>query len=202
MENTIDQAYLNAYPLGAPTKVHNHLVALLQTLKLVVFDVDGVLTDGGLLYGEYGEQLKRFNVKDGVALKLLPKWGVEVAIITAKDSAPLRKRMQDLGIKHFYPGCHNKADAYKTLIETLNINRQNTAYVGDDVIDLQVMPLAGVSFCPADAHELVVRSCDITLNVNGGQGVAREVADRILACRMPLEHAYGLAIKPEFEKVI
>ncbi len=197
----MDHAFLSAYSFAQTQNEQNHLIEALNSLELVVFDVDGVLTDGGLLYGENGELLKRFNVKDGVALKLLPKWGVDVAIITAKDSPPLRKRMQDLGIKHFYPGCHNKADAFNELIERLNIDKKHTAYVGDDVIDLQVMPSVGVSFCPADAHVLLTRFCAISLFAGGGQGVAREVADIILASRMSLESAYGVAMKPEFEKV-
>jgi len=196
----VDQDFLNAYVFAHKQAGSNYLIEKLQSLKLVVFDVDGVLTDGSLLYSEQGEQLKRFNVKDGVAMKLLPKWGVEVAIITAKDSPPLRKRMQDLGVKHFYPGCHNKAEAFKELAETLAIDLKDTAYVGDDVIDLQVMPLAGVSFCPADAHVILTRFCDISLSKVGGKGVAREVADIVLASRMPLESAYDVAIKPEFEK--
>lgn len=196
----MDQDFLSSYAFEHKQVGSSYLIEKLQALKLVVFDVDGVLTDGSLLYGEHGEQLKRFNVKDGVAIKLLPKWGIDVAIITAKDSSPLRRRMQDLGVKHFYPGCHNKAEAFKALTEKLAIELTNTAYVGDDVIDLQVMPLAGVSFCPADAHVLLTRFCDISLNQSGGKGVAREVADIVLASRMSLESAYDVAIKPEFEK--
>lgn len=174
--------------------------ALLQKLKLVVFDVDGVLTDGRLIYSAQGEEQKCFNVKDGVALKLLPKWGVEVAVITAKDSAPLRKRMQDLGISHFYPGCSDKLAAFTDLQRKLSVPVAQCAYVGDDVIDLQVMPKVGFSFCPADAHLLVQRHCVLTLFSDAGQGVAREVCDLILGARMPLEKAYDIAIKPEFEQ--
>ncbi|MBM6551573.1 KdsC family phosphatase [Marinomonas ostreistagni] len=178
----------------------NLLMKKLPYLKLVIFDVDGVLTDGGLLYGAHGEELKRFNVKDGVALKLLPQWGVEVAVITAKDSAPLRKRMTDLGVKHVYYGCHDKAAAFAELMATLALEPEQVAYVGDDVIDLQVMPKIGISMCPNDAHTLLLRHCDITLKRAGGQGVAREVADLVLATRMSLEAAYELAQRPEFEK--
>ncbi|WP_318013693.1 KdsC family phosphatase [Marinomonas sargassi] len=171
-----------------------------SAIKLVVFDVDGVLTDGRLLYTSEGETIKSFNVKDGVAMKLLPKWGVKVAVITAKDSLPLRKRMQDLNVEHFYPGCHNKAEAFADLTSNLGIAREDAAYVGDDVIDLQVMPHVGLSFCPEDAHVLVKRHCSFALTKGAGQGVAREVADLLLASRMTLEEAYELAQKPEFEK--
>lgn len=178
----------------------NVLMKKLPFLKLAIFDVDGVLTDGGLYFDGNGEMIKRFNVKDGVALKLLPQWGVDVAVITAKDSAPLRKRMSDLGIKHVYYGCHDKAAAFDDLMKTLKLEPEQVAYVGDDVIDLQVMPKIGVSLCPNDAHILLQRHCDICLRKAGGQGVAREVADLILATRMELEAAYELAKRPEFEK--
>ena len=193
----MDTAFLSSYPA---LDNDQGLLAKLQALKLVVFDVDGVLTDGHLLYTEQGETIKRFNVKDGVAMKLLPKWGVRVAVITAKDSAPLRQRMKELKVEHFYPGCHNKAEAFDELVERLGITPDQAAYVGDDVIDLQVMPKVGVALCPADAHILLQRYCPIILSKAAGEGVAREVADMVLASRMSLEHAYELAQKPEFEK--
>jgi len=193
----MDSVFLSSYPVLLNDK---SLMSKLQSLKLVVFDVDGVLTDGRLLYTEQGESIKCFNVKDGVAMKLLPKWGVKIAVITAKDSAPLRLRMKDLNVEHFYPGCHNKAEAFDDLVSRLGIKPNEAAYVGDDVIDLQVMPKVGVALCPADAHILVQRHCPIVLNKSAGQGVAREVADMVLASRMSLEVAYELAQKPEFEK--
>jgi 3-deoxy-D-manno-octulosonate 8-phosphate phosphatase (KDO 8-P phosphatase) len=193
----MDSAFLSSYPALLNDK---SLISKLQSLKLVVFDVDGVLTDGRLLYSEQGESIKCFNVKDGVAMKLLPKWGIQVAVITAKDSAPLRLRMKDLNVEHFYPGCHNKAEAFDDLVSRLRIKPTEVSYVGDDVIDLQVMPKVGVALCPADAHILVQRHCPIVLNKSAGDGVAREVADMVLASRMSLEEAYELAQKPEFEK--
>ncbi len=193
----MDSIFLSSYPALLEDLA---LIATLQSLKLVVFDVDGVLTDGRLLYTEEGETIKRFNVKDGVAMKLLPKWGIQVAVITAKDSAPLRQRMKELKIEHFFPGCHNKAEAFDELVVRLGINPDKAVYVGDDVIDLQVMPKVGVAMCPFDAHVLVQRHCSVVLNKAGGEGVAREVADIVLATRMPLEEAYELAQKPEFEK--
>ncbi|MCO4785287.1 MAG: HAD-IIIA family hydrolase [Marinomonas atlantica] len=193
----MDTQFLAQY---AELEQGNVLMKKLPFLKLAIFDVDGVLTDGGLYFDGNGEMIKRFNVKDGVALKLLPQWGVDVAVITAKDSAPLRKRMSDLGIKHVYYGCHDKAAAFDDLMKTLKLEPEQVAYVGDDVIDLQVMPKIGVSLCPNDAHILLQRHCDICLHKTGGQGVAREVADLILATRMDLEAAYEVAKRPEFEK--
>jgi len=123
----MDAAFLSSYPA---LDNDQGLLAKLQALKLVVFDVDGVLTDGRLLYTEQGETIKRFNVKDGVAMKLLPKWGVQVAVITAKDSAPLRQRMKELKVEHFYPGCHNKAEAFDELVERLGITPDQAASAG------------------------------------------------------------------------
>lgn len=193
----MDAAFLASYSVISEQPA---LLQHLQNLKLVVFDVDGVLTDGGLLYTEQGETIKRFNVKDGVAMKLLPKWGVTVAVITAKDSPALRQRMTDLNVEHFYPGCHNKAEAFAELTARLQVSASQVAYVGDDVIDLQVMPSVGLAMCPADAHTLLLRHCPLILSKSAGQGVAREVADLILASRMPLEEAYELAKQPEFER--
>ncbi|MBR7889472.1 HAD-IIIA family hydrolase [Marinomonas sp. A79] len=193
----MDADFLSAYAILTDQP---EWIDKLNAIKLVVFDVDGVLTDGRLLYTEHGETIKRFNVKDGVAMKLLPKWGIEVAVITAKDSAPLRQRMKDLKVEHFYPGCHNKAAAFAELVARLGIDPSQAAYVGDDVIDLQVMPKVGVALCPSDAHVLLKRHCPIVLTKAAGEGVAREVADLILATRMPLENAYELAQQPEFEK--
>lgn len=194
----MDLAFLSQYQDGAASMPESVLEKL-KSLKLVVFDVDGVLTDGGLLYGEQGELIKRFNVKDGVALKLLPKWGVDVAVITAKDSAPLRKRMSDLSVTHFYPGCHDKKAAFLDLLTRLKIDSEMSAYIGDDVIDLQVMPEVSLALCPADAHVLVKRHCHMTLMAKAGEGVAREVCDLIMSARMPLETAYSIAQKPAFE---
>jgi 3-deoxy-D-manno-octulosonate 8-phosphate phosphatase (KDO 8-P phosphatase) len=108
--------------------------------------------------------------------------------------------MKELKIEHFFPGCHNKAEAFDELVVRLGINPDKAAYVGDDVIDLQVMPKVGVAMCPSDAHVLVQRHCSVVLKKAGGEGVAREVADIVLATRMSLEEAYELAQKPEFEK--
>ncbi|MEO9275620.1 HAD-IIIA family hydrolase [Marinomonas sp. 5E14-1] len=193
----MDSTFLSFYPA---LQNDDSLVNQLKSLKLVVFDVDGVLTDGRLLYGDQGESIKCFNVKDGVAMKLLPKWGIQVAVITAKDSAPLRRRMKDLKVDHFYPGCHNKAEAFDDLIARLHLDPTEAAYIGDDVIDLQVMSKVGVALCPGDAHVLLQRHCPIVLHKSAGEGVAREVADLILSTRMSLEEAYELAQKPEFEK--
>lgn len=171
-----------------------------RNIKLVVFDVDGVLTDGTLSYSQHGEEVKHFNVKDGVGIKLLNTYNIITAVISAKDSAPLHKRINDLGIPHFYPGCKDKWQQLSILLNTLSILPEEVCYVGDDVIDLKVMKRIGFSITPSDGFWLVKKQADLVTEVAGGKGVAREVADIILGSQMCLEEAYIKAMLPEFEE--
>jgi len=170
-----------------------------QKIKLLVLDVDGVLTDGTLVYSQDGEQVKHFNVKDGVGIKLLQTFDVAVAIISAKDSLPLKRRIQDLSIKHAYTGCKDKLQALQELTANLGLQFDQVAYCGDDVIDLKVMQKVGLSLAPADAYLMVQEYAHVVTRAAGGKGVAREVADLILASRMDLKQAYIKAMLPEFE---
>jgi len=170
-----------------------------RAIRLVVFDVDGVLTDGTLTYSADGEQVKHFNVKDGVGIKLLQNYGVETAIISAKDSAPLAKRAADLAVKHFFPGTKDKWSQLTELMTSLEIDAEEVCYVGDDVIDLKVMKRVGFSVAPADAFWMVKNHAHMITAAAGGCGVAREVADVVLGSRMSLEEAYIKAMLPEFE---
>lgn len=178
----------------------NQIKQRAQAIRLMVFDVDGVLTDGTLVYGANGEEVKHFNVKDGVGLKLLQTYGIEVAIISAKDSKPLAKRITDLGIKHAYTGCKDKLAALSELMSQLDIDFDEVGYCGDDVIDLKVMQKAGLSIAPADAYAMVKEYAHFVTQAPGGKGVAREVADVLLSSRMNLEEAYIKAMLPEFEE--
>ena len=170
-----------------------------KAIRLVVFDVDGVLTDGTLTYSGSGEEVKHFNVKDGVGIKLLQEYGIAVAIISAKDSAALAKRASDLKITHFFPGTKDKWPVLEDLMQTLAVTAADVCYVGDDVIDLKVMKKVGLSMAPADAFWMVKNHADHITQAAGGRGVAREVADLILGSRMSLEDAYIKAMLPEFE---
>ncbi|MGR6873841.1 KdsC family phosphatase [Pseudomonas sp. HK3] len=177
----------------------NHIKEKARNISLMIFDVDGVLTDGTLVYGTNGEEVKHFNVKDGVGIKLLQTYGVHVAIISAKDSAPLRKRISDLGIEHAYLACKDKLEALNVLTSKFNIDNEQVAYCGDDVIDLKVMKIIGLAMAPSDAYGMVKEHSDYVTNAMGGKGVAREVADVLLSSRMDLEAAYVKAMLPEFE---
>ena len=168
-------------------------------VKLVVFDVDGVLTDGRLYYGPEGESLKCFHVRDGVGIKMLQNHGIPVAVISAKDSPALAARMKDLGVRFFRPGSKEKLGDLSLIMGELGITLKQVAYVGDDMVDVPVMEKAGVAIAPADAYPLAKKKAHWVTDSKGGEGVAREVADTILGARFDLPSIYVSATKPEFE---
>lgn len=172
-----------------------------KDVKCVIFDIDGVLTDGALYYGADGEMLKRFNVKDGVGIKLLRRYGIEVAVISAKSSAPLQRRLNDLGIQNYYLGLSDKLEGLSRIINALELKESEIAYVGDDVIDISVMLKIGLPIAVADAYGMVKDAAILVTEAKGGCGVAREVADFILGTRGDLVQLYRAAMLPEFEKV-
>lgn len=154
--------------------------SLLSNIELVITDIDGVLTDGGIYYDEHGECIKRFHVRDGLGIKLLQQAGVQVAVLSGKDSKPLRKRISDLGIDIFMLGIKNKEVACQEIIQRANTIKANTAYIGDDTIDLPAFINCGVAVAVADAPEYVKNKCDLVLETKGGFGALRELADKIL----------------------
>ena len=172
----------------------------LQKIKLVVCDVDGVMTDGRLYYNADGERLKVFNVKDGVAFKLLPKQGVQVAVVSAKSSQMLNTRLQELGVSLIGLGVNDKLTYIKQLIEPLNITLQEVAYIGDDMVDYPVLQQVGVAMTPADGYHLLKPICHIVTDALGGHGVIREACDRILAARGDLLGFYGIALHDKFSQ--
>jgi len=155
----------------------------LANIKLLLLDVDGVLTDAGIIYTDSGEQIKKFNAKDGLGIKLLMEAGVKVGIITALSSKALEHRCQKLGISLLFAGIENKSKVLKSIISQTGINPENMVFVGDDLIDLPVMKQVGVSFCVADACDDVKRYCDIITNLKGGHGAVREVCESILKAK-------------------
>jgi len=175
-------------------------VEKLKHIELAVFDVDGVLTDGKLYYSESGEQLKVFHVRDGVGTKLLRDNSIHVAVMTAKDSPMVAKRVAELGIHHYFPGVKDKRKQLESLLTELDIPCANVCYVGDDMVDVPAMELAGFSICPEDAYILVKNEVDLIAPVKGGEGVARFVCDAILEAKDKYSEAYSLTIAPHFER--
>ena len=149
-------------------------------IKLVVFDVDGVLTDGKLILGENGNEYKSFHVRDGHGIVMLMETGCNVAVITARSSKIVAERMSSLGIKYIYQGEKDKGKAIKNLFDQLGLMPSEIAYVGDDIIDLPAMNKVALPIAVADAHPEVRKIAKFITKNNGGQGAAREVCELIM----------------------
>jgi len=154
-----------------------------REIRLLVFDVDGVLTDGRLYFLPDGTELKVFHVRDGLGIRRLRDAGIEVAVISGRESPVVVRRMQSLGVEHVYQGSDDKLSVFHTLLTRLRLAPRQAACVGDDLIDLPVMREAGLGIAVADAHPQVRAAADWVTRLEGGRGAAREVCDRLLAAR-------------------
>ena len=152
-------------------------------IRLVVFDVDGVFTDGRLYYGADGEELKCFHVRDGHGIKSLLRNGVQVAVISGRSSKAVTRRMQELGIRHVFQGDDQKLPIYEQLLEDLRVKPLQTACAGDDSADLPLMLACGLAIAVADAQPEVRTKAHWCTTSPGGRGAVREVCDFILAAR-------------------
>jgi len=161
-----------------------------KKIKLLILDVDGVLTDGCLFYGATGEAYKAFHVHDGLGIKLLQQNGVKVAIITSRSSDIVKQRMQDLGVAHVYQGQKEKLPAFKDLIQQLKLTADQVAYAGDDLPDLPVLKKVGLSIAVANAHPLVSQEAMLLTKTTGGKGAVREICEFILQAQGKLDSVY------------
>ena len=158
-----------------------------KNIKLVLLDVDGVLTDGRLYYGNSGEELKAFDIQDGLGIKLLQKGGVKVGIITGRRSALLQRRAEELAISPLVQGREDKWLALNELIEDLGVSLEEIAFVGDDLPDLAVIKRVGLGITPANGSHIVASQADWQTKNSGGDGAVREVAELILSAQDKLE---------------
>ena len=158
-------------------------------LRLMAFDIDGVMTDGSLTYADDGSESKTFNVRDGLGLKLLQDAGIEVAVITGRQAPCVAARMANLGIAHVQQGIGDKLAALQALLERLSIPFEDAGYMGDDLIDLRVMAACGFSATPADGHRLARQYARFVCSHEGGRGAVREVCEFILAAQGKLDAA-------------
>ena len=156
------------------------LSAKIKALKLLILDVDGVLTDGRLFFDQNGVEYKSFHARDGHGMKLLKQSGVEIAVISGRKSNSVALRMQSLGIEHVYQGHENKRQAFQDVISRLSLTPDQVAYLGDDVIDLPIMTQVGFAVAVADANFAVKNHADWCTETQGGLGAVREVCDLIL----------------------
>jgi 3-deoxy-D-manno-octulosonate 8-phosphate phosphatase (KDO 8-P phosphatase) len=151
-----------------------------RRVRLVVFDVDGVLTDGRLWYGPGGEELKAFHAFDGLGVKLLRLAGLKTALLSGRDSPAVAERAKELGIEHVLQGVEDKRKAFDALLRRLRVKRAATSYMGDDVVDLPVLMRCGFACAPHEAPEEVRRSAHYIASADAGHGAAREVCEFIL----------------------
>lgn len=157
-----------------------NIIQAAAKIRLVVFDVDGTLTDGRMYYSSDGDDLVAFNARDGYALRTLQRAGLELAIISGRHSQAVRQRMQNLGITHVHLGIQDKLDALQQLLDNMKLSTHQLCYVGDDWIDLPAIKLAGLGVAVADAVPAVRKAANWCTHANGGEGAAREVIELIL----------------------
>lgn len=159
--------------------------ALARGLRLLVLDVDGVLTDGGLWFGPQGEVQKRFHVRDGHGIKLLQAAGLTVAVISGRKSAAVARRCRELGIRHVFQGAGDKSLVFTRLLKRLKIDSSQVICMGDDTPDVPLFVRVAFAVAVCDAHPLAIAAADATTTIPGGQGAVREVCDWLLEARSP-----------------
>jgi len=150
------------------------------SIELIVLDVDGTMTDSRITYSENGDEIKSFNVKDGLAIASWRKLGKQVAIITGRSSKIVARRAKELRIEHFYQGAENKKEVLDQLLEKLGLQIDNVAAIGDDLNDLQMLKAAKISFVPRDASSYVDKIATVILSKRGGEGAVREMIEYLI----------------------
>jgi 3-deoxy-D-manno-octulosonate 8-phosphate phosphatase (KDO 8-P phosphatase) len=151
------------------------------SIELIVLDVDGTMTDSRITYSANGDEIKSFNVKDGLAITSWRKLGKQVAIITGRSSAIVARRAKELQIEHFYQGIENKKEVLESLLVKLGLTMENVAAIGDDLNDLQMLKVAKLSFVPRDASVYVEKIATVVLSKKGGDGAVREMIEYLIS---------------------
>ena len=151
-----------------------------KNVKLVLTDVDGVLTDGGMYYSKAGEELKKFNTRDGMAIELLLKFNIKTVFITREKSEIVTKRAKKVNAADLYLGIKNKESILSKICTKFSVKTEEIIYIGDDINDIKIMKLVGFSACPNDANKDVLKIAKYKCKTNGGEGVLREITDIIL----------------------
>lgn len=151
-----------------------------EKIKLMILDIDGTMTDGGIYYDSQGNEIKRFNVKDGLAIKIAIQSGIEFAIITGRESRMVSMRAEELGIQYVQSGVQKKYPILIKLLDQLKISEEEVGYIGDDWNDFRCMQLSGFKACPVDAAEEIKGICDYVSNQKGGYGAVRDCLEFLL----------------------
>jgi len=160
--------------------MQENILKLARQIKLMIFDIDGVFTDGKLYFSDQGEAMKAFNSLDGIGIKMLLHNAIDVAVITGRKSPIVTARAAELGIQHVYQGQIHKLHAFTTCLQQLNISQEHTAYMGDDIVDLPVMRRVALSISPANAFDNIKSASHWVTQRSGGDGAVREVCDVLL----------------------
>jgi 3-deoxy-D-manno-octulosonate 8-phosphate phosphatase (KDO 8-P phosphatase) len=159
------------------------LQEIAKKIKLLILDVDGVLTDGSIILDNRGNELKSFHVRDGHGIKMLLRKGIHVAIITGRDSRVVEKRAHELHIQDVFQKCHDKRVPYRQLAEKYSLHDSEIACAGDDIVDIPLLKICGLSVTVADAHDTVKAIVHMTTREKGGRGAVREVCDFLLKAK-------------------
>lgn len=168
------------------------ILAKAKRIKLLICDVDGVMTDGRLFFDDRGIEYKAFHSRDGLGIKMLQHSGIPLAVITARTSDVVKHRMENLKIDLVFQGQQSKTHAFETLCKQLQLQASETAYMGDDLVDLPVMSKVGLSIAVADAHELVKKQSDWITQHKGGQGAVRDACELLMNAQGTFEKQFSL----------
>ena len=152
----------------------------LQHIKILVMDVDGVMTDGRIIINDDGRETKNFDVRDGHGIKLVQRYGIEVALLTGRQSEVVKHRANELGITEVHQKIFNKKEVFAEILQKNNLNANQAAFIGDDIIDIPVLKEAGFSATVADAIDIVKKTVDYVTKNKGGRGAVREVCEMLL----------------------
>jgi 3-deoxy-D-manno-octulosonate 8-phosphate phosphatase (KDO 8-P phosphatase) len=161
-------------------KTEKELQEIAKDVKLLILDVDGVLTDGSIILDNEGNEFKVFNVRDGHGIKMLVKAGIRVALITGRHSKVVERRARELGITEVYQRCHIKTVAFDHIIEKYGLTEKEVAYVGDDIVDIPIFKRVGISIAVNDAADEARDHASVVMRHRGGRGAVREVCDFLL----------------------
>ncbi|MBI5675796.1 MAG: HAD-IIIA family hydrolase [Nitrospirae bacterium] len=151
-----------------------------KKIKLLILDVDGVMTDGSIILDNEGNEFKSFHVRDGHGIKMIGKAGIKTGLITGRRSKVVDIRAKELGITDVFQKVYKKSEVYKKILKKYNYKDENVAFMGDDIVDIELLKRAGLSAVPADADEEAKKHADMVMNTDGGRGAVREFTDLIL----------------------
>ena len=177
-------------------KIDEQVLQRAKLIRLALFDVDGVFTNGNIQIDSHGEEIKTFNTQDGHGIRLLQHYGIQVGVITGRSSKALGHRMRDLNIEHVYQGSTDKNAAFQQLISKLNLDPEQTSFAGDDIVDLQIMSRCGLAIAVPNAHGFVKKHAHWITSASGGHGAVREICELLLDSQGLLQKALNYNIRP------